>query len=83
MPSRIGVVTFPGSLDDRDADASAIIQRLHAEIAKILNEADMQERLGKLGMQGADMTIDQIGAFQKEEVAKWAAVIKSANIKLE
>ena len=26
---------------------------------------------------------EQIAAFQKAEVAKWAAVIKSANIKLE
>ena len=31
---------------------------------------------------GSDMTIDQISAFQKEEVAKWAQVIKSANSKL-
>ncbi len=43
----------------------------------------IQERLGKLGLQGADMTREQLGAFQKAEVAKWAAVIKSANIKLE
>ena len=60
-----------------------VVDRLHAEIAKILNEPDMQERIAKLGMQGADMTIEQIAAFQKAEVAKWAAVIKSANIKLE
>ena len=60
-----------------------IVDRLHAEIAKILNEPEMQERLGKLGMQGADMTIDQFSAFQKAEVAKWAQVIKAANIKLE
>ena len=60
-----------------------IVDRLHNEIAKILREPEMQERLGKLGMQGADMTIEQIAAFQKAEVAKWAAVIKSANIKLE
>ncbi len=60
-----------------------IVERLHAEIAKILKEPEMQERLAKLGMQGADMTTDQITAFQKAEVAKWAQVIKSANIKLE
>jgi tripartite-type tricarboxylate transporter receptor subunit TctC len=60
-----------------------IVERLHGEIAKILNEPDMQERLVKLGMQGVDMSIDQISNFQKEEVAKWAAVIKSANIKLD
>ena len=61
----------------------AIVERLHNEIAKILGEPEMQERLAKLGMQGADMTIEQFAAFQKAEVAKWAAVIKSANIKLE
>ncbi len=61
----------------------AILERLHVEIAKILRDTDMQDRLGKLGMQSADMSVDQISAFQKAEVAKWAAVIKAANIKLE
>jgi tripartite-type tricarboxylate transporter receptor subunit TctC len=60
-----------------------IVERLHTEITKILKEPEIQERLGKLGMQGADMTMEQVGTFQKAEVAKWAAVIKSANIKLE
>jgi tripartite-type tricarboxylate transporter receptor subunit TctC len=60
-----------------------IVERLHTEIAKILAEPEMRERLAKLGMQSAEMTTDQIGAFQKAEVAKWAQVIKAANIKLE
>ena len=62
---------------------SAIVDKLHADIGKILKEPDMQERITKLGMQGGDMSTEQIAAFQKAEVAKWAAVIKSANIKLE
>jgi tripartite-type tricarboxylate transporter receptor subunit TctC len=61
----------------------AIVDRLHTEIGKILATAEMQDRLGKLGMQGSDMTAEQLGAFQKAEVAKWATVIKEANIKLE
>jgi len=61
----------------------AIVDRLHAEIAKIMKEPEIQDRIAKLGMQGADMTIEQIAAFQKAEVTKWAAVIKAANIKLE
>ena len=61
----------------------AIVDKLHADIAKILKEPEMQERIAKLGMQGADMTLEQIAAFQKAEVAKWAAVIKSANIELQ
>ena len=65
------------------ATPKPIVDRLHIEIAKILNEPEMQERIAKLGMQGADMSTDQIAAFQKAEVAKWATVIKNANIKLE
>ncbi|MGH8798347.1 MAG: Bug family tripartite tricarboxylate transporter substrate binding protein [Caldimonas sp.] len=61
----------------------AIVERLHTEVTKILKEPEMQERLARLGMQGADMTTAQVGAFQKAEVAKWAQVIKSGNIKLE
>lgn len=49
----------------------------------LLRLPEFQERLGKLDMQGADLTTDQITAFQKAEVAKWAQVIKAANIKLE
>jgi len=60
-----------------------IVDRLHSEIAKILAEPDVRERLAKLGMQGADMTTAQVSEFQKAEVAKWAQVIKAANIKLE
>ena len=44
---------------------------------------EMQDRLAKLGMQGSDMSAEQLGAFQRAEVAKWATVIKEANIKLE
>ena len=61
----------------------AIVDRLHTEIGRILASAEMQERLGKLGMQGSDMSAEQLGAFQKAEVAKWATVIREANIKLE
>jgi tripartite-type tricarboxylate transporter receptor subunit TctC len=60
-----------------------IVDRLHAEIMKILATNEMQERLKSLGMQPSTMTPDQVAAFQKAEVEKWAQVIKSAGIKLE
>lgn len=60
-----------------------IVERLHTEIGKILQLPEIQERLKILGMQPANMTIDQFSAFQKAEVEKWAQVIKAANIKLE
>ena len=60
-----------------------IINRLHDEILKILAQPDMQERLKALGMQPSTMSPEQVAAFQKAEVEKWAQVIKAANVKLE
>ncbi len=60
-----------------------IIDQLHNEIVKILQQADMQERLRGLGLQPSSMTVEQFSAFQKAEVEKWAQVIKAANVKLE
>ena len=60
-----------------------IIDQLHNEIVKILQQADMQERLKGLGLQTSSMTTEQFVAFQKAEVDKWAQVIKAANVKLE
>lgn len=60
-----------------------IVEKLHSEITKILQQPEMQDRLKALGMQPANMTTDQVSTFQKAEVEKWAQVIKAANVKLE
>ena len=60
-----------------------IIDRLHDEIMKITAQPEMQERLKGLGMQPSSMTTEQVSAFQKAEVEKWAQVIKAANVKLD
>ena len=60
-----------------------VVDRLHKEVRTILAQPEMQERLKSFGMQPADMTTAEIAAFQKAEVAKWAQVVKAANIKPE
>jgi len=60
-----------------------IVDRLHTETMKILQAAEMQDKLKSLGMQPSSMTPDQVSTFQKAEVDKWAQVIKAAGIKLE
>lgn len=60
-----------------------IIDKLHDEILKIIALPDMQERLKSLGMQPTPLTTEQVAAFQKAEVEKWAQVIKAANVKLD
>ena len=60
-----------------------IVDRLHKEIGRILAEPEMQAKLKGFGMEPATMTTAQVAAFQRAEVAKWAQVIKAANIKAE
>lgn len=65
------------------ATPKPIVQRLHAEVAKILAEPEVKERLARRGMEPSQMSTEQVSAFQKAEVAKWAQVIKAANIRIE
>jgi len=60
-----------------------IIDKLHDEILKIIAQPEMQERLKGLGMQPTPLTTEQVTAFQKAEVEKWAQVIKAANVKID
>ena len=59
------------------------LQRLQSEVAKIIKSPEIQERLGKLGMEPSALTAEQFAAFQVAEIAKWAKVIKAGNIKID
>jgi tripartite-type tricarboxylate transporter receptor subunit TctC len=58
-----------------------IIGRLNTEIAKVLNSAEVKERFAKQGVEVKTTTPEEFGAFVRSEVARWAKVIKDANIK--
>ena len=60
-----------------------ILQRLQTEVAKIIKSPEIQERLGKLGMEPSALSAEQFAAFQASEIAKWAKVIKAGNIKID
>ncbi len=60
-----------------------IVDRLHAEIMKIVATPEVQARLKGFGMVPSTMTPAELGEYQKAEVAKWAQVIKAAGIKAE
>ncbi len=60
-----------------------ILQRLQTEVATIIKSPEIQERLGKLGMAPSTLTAAQFAAFQANEIAKWAKVIKAGNIKID
>ncbi|WP_194712912.1 Bug family tripartite tricarboxylate transporter substrate binding protein [Noviherbaspirillum soli] len=62
---------------------SAIVQRLQTEVAAILKQPDIQERLAKLGVDPSGMAPQQLAEFQAAEIAKWAKVVKAANVKVD
>ncbi len=59
----------------------AIVDRLHGEVVKIVALPDVQKRLDDLGFQVVANTPDEFAAQIKTELAKWAKVIRDANIK--
>jgi tripartite-type tricarboxylate transporter receptor subunit TctC len=60
-----------------------IVLKLHGEITKLLNTAEVKERFAKQGVEVRTTTPEEFGAFIKSEVARWAKVIKEAGIKAD
>jgi tripartite-type tricarboxylate transporter receptor subunit TctC len=60
-----------------------IVSRLHAEIAKALTQAEMRERLLRLGFEPGKGTPESLAAFVQSESARWGASIRKAGIKAD
>jgi tripartite-type tricarboxylate transporter receptor subunit TctC len=59
---------------------AAIIVRLHAETAKAVETTDMKARLAADGADGFGSTPAEFARHIRDEMEKWAAVAKAANI---
>ena len=60
-----------------------IVNRLSGETAKILASTDIRNRFDQMGVEPVGSTPEQAAKFLDEEIAKWAKVITTANVKLE
>ena len=72
----IGYAAPPGTPKD-------VATRLASEIAKAMQAPDLKERYLSLGMDPAFSTPDEMAAFLRNEQARYGAIIKNANIKVE
>ncbi len=61
----------------------AVIDRLNAELVKILRQDDIKARFADLGAQTIGSTPAELAAFLRVEQAKWAEVVAAAKIKIE
>jgi tripartite-type tricarboxylate transporter receptor subunit TctC len=62
---------------------AAVQKRIHGEIVKVLRTPDIENRIVAQGAQPLTSTPPEFAAFVQSESAKWARIIKSANIRAE
>ncbi|MBI2293666.1 MAG: tripartite tricarboxylate transporter substrate binding protein [Betaproteobacteria bacterium] len=60
-----------------------IIAKLNAEIVRILGLPEIRDRLLGLGAEPVANSPEQFAAFLKEDIARWAKVVKDAKIPLQ
>jgi tripartite-type tricarboxylate transporter receptor subunit TctC len=60
-----------------------IIQKLNTEIAIVLSDPELQKRLSQDGIEIIGSSAEDFSTYIKNEVAKWAKVVRDANIKLD
>ena len=61
----------------------AIVSKVYQQAAKIALAPEMKATLAQLGLDVTSDAPDALGAIIKADIAKWAKVIKEANIKAE
>jgi len=55
-----------------------VVAKVNADIAAILGTADLRERLAGLGAEPGAMSVDAFGRYVRDEIAKWAKVVKDS-----
>jgi tripartite-type tricarboxylate transporter receptor subunit TctC len=60
-----------------------IVERLANEVKVILNSEEMKKRLSKEGVEPDYLGSAEFAKFAEQDIVKWTAVVKKANIKLE
>jgi tripartite-type tricarboxylate transporter receptor subunit TctC len=65
------------------ATPKSVIARLNAEIVKAVAAADTRKRFLDLATDPASSTPEELGAYNRRELAKWKKIVNSAGIKSE
>ena len=62
---------------------TAILDKLNAEMVRIVTSADVKERLNSLAVTPVGDTRAQFAAFIKSEIAKWGKAVKDSGAKAD
>ena len=61
----------------------AIVSRLHEESARFIRQPEVVQKLADLGATPVGSTPEQFGEKIRSEIAKWALIVKAADIKVQ
>ena len=61
----------------------ALLQKISADVAAVVHSEEMAARMAPLGLEPVGSTSEQYNTQIRQEIDKWAAVIKTAGIKLD
>jgi len=59
----------------------AVIARLQKEVARVVQTAEVKERFAQMGLEPVGGSSEELGRRVANDIAKWTAVAKAANIK--
>jgi tripartite-type tricarboxylate transporter receptor subunit TctC len=60
-----------------------VVARLNTELVKLLEAADTRERLAAQGFEVRTSSADQLGAYIRAEIARWAPIVKESGARPE
>jgi tripartite-type tricarboxylate transporter receptor subunit TctC len=61
----------------------AIVEKLNAEIRKIVNQPDVKATWAKQGAVPMSMTVAEYDKYLRADIAKWAPLVKASGIKVD
>jgi len=81
MPELV-VITWYG-LFTQAGVKPGIVERLNAELVKVMDSPEVKGQLARVGLDAATNTPSEFGKFLRAEMEKWGRVIREANIRIE
>src|SRR5438132_4674779 len=78
----LGAVNWWGVLRP-SGTPKAIADKFYADLVKVMHDPDVKEKFAQLGVEAVSSTAEQFAAYMRSETAKYAKLVKEANIHAE